>query len=96
MLMVEILKSLIYPYFCMVKISALVFHNPAGQPFGHVEATGYNRRITVDWEYSSSNTTGWVKLSEAARTTGRSKLNPSGKAQKRNNLYHILTLNFGI
>lgn len=28
------------------------------------DASRYNRRITVDWEYSSSNTTGWVKLSE--------------------------------
>lgn len=28
------------------------------------DASRYNRRITVDWEYSGSNTTGWVKLSE--------------------------------
>lgn len=28
------------------------------------DASRYNRRITVDWEYSSSNTSGWVKLSE--------------------------------
>lgn len=28
------------------------------------DASRYNRRITVDWEYSGSNSSGWIKLSE--------------------------------
>ncbi|CAK9028839.1 Uncharacterized protein SCF082_LOCUS18529 [Durusdinium trenchii] len=28
------------------------------------DASRYNRRIAVDWEYSGSNTSGWVKLTD--------------------------------
>eukprot|EP00438_Fugacium_kawagutii_P001548 Skav235383 [mRNA] locus=scaffold4854:36699:50647:- [translate_table: standard] len=39
------------------------------------DASRYNRRIDVTWEYSSSNTTGWVQLSEVP--SKRQGLDPS-------------------